>query len=198
MGILKRLYKTGIDIAAQLSRYAKQTQLLKERLDAMVEVPQYQRGYEHWADGRAKTFCNLAAWYLLDSHIPETHYGPFTEQYNVNIEPMLRDGTYKNVLMTPLDIAVVNIIKREIKCVGPQTAQELANKGVPVMGICGSQGKEHVVIVRPNSDGYQTMRGPLISQCGWECGTWYVNDARCWGPTWYALRILWVVFDEHK
>ncbi len=198
MGMLRRLYKTGLDIVARLSKYAKETELLKQRLDAMTAVPQYQRGYELWSDGRPKTFCNLAAWYLLDNKLPKTQYGPFTDQFSYNIKPMLRDGLYKNVTYTPLDIAVVNIINTGTKCVSPQTAQELANKGIPVMGICGSHGKEHVVVVRPDSDNYQTMRGPLISQCGWECGSWYVSDPRCWGSTWYALRILWVVFDEHK
>lgn len=196
MGFIKRIYETSRDVVARLMKYQKETDLLKSRLDMMINVPQWQAGFETWSDGTPKTFCNLAAWYLLDDTLPTTKYGPYIPAYHKNITPMLRSQNPWNITITPLDVAVANIIAHELKLVDPEDAQILANKGVPVMGICAHPS--HVVIARPDSDTYNPVRGPLISQCGIKCGTYYTNDPWCFGSNWASLKLYWVVFDERK
>jgi hypothetical protein len=194
MGVFKRLYERGVDVADRLNNYQRKTDLLRGRLDAMTLVPQWQAGYERWSDGRPKTFCNLAVWYTLDDTLPVTKYGPFCEAYHKNLTPMFVDGNSFNVTHTTLDVAIVNIMGNDVKYVAPDTAQDLANRGIPVMGICSNP--EHVVMVRPDSDTYIQKRGPLISQCGVKCGTFYTWSDWCFGEAWYHKRILWVVFDD--
>jgi hypothetical protein len=190
-------------IRRAIARIVGDVDVLKLRLDTAIARPEYQRGWEKWPDGREKTFCNLMAWYLLDNRLPLTKYGPFVGAYVYNLIPILRDGVAKNITNTTIDVAydrvAADLRTRKFidKAVSPQKAQELANRGIPVMAICKRPKWAHVAIVYPDSEHYDSKRGPKMAQAGWVNGVMYINNPFCWGAEWKGKGIIFAVFKKY-
>lgn len=195
MGLLSLIKRT-------VARISGSVDVLKTRLDAAIVRPEYQRGYEKWPDGREKTFCNLMAWYLLDNRLPLTKYGPFVGAYDYNLLPMLRGGDPKNITETPIPLAYDKIVcdlrigSFVDRVVDPKKAQDLANQGIPVMAICKKPKWQHVAIVYPTAERYDSTRGPVVAQAGWVNGVMHINSPFCWGADWKGKGIIFVVFKR--
>ena len=121
-----------------------------------------------------KTFCNIATCQIVKATGTTTN-----GLIDANGNPNLANADAKSLANSPAWHPVT-----------PEEAQNLANKGVTVVGVLPEEGHGHIVTVRPEmipGDQDVAAHGPLVSNIGAHVGVTNGNNAFGGAtPTYYA------------
>jgi hypothetical protein len=152
------LYKYVVN---ELSGANQAKELLKE-IKKVINQPDTQPGYPTETDPPSTdtTWCNRAAERILS-------------ELGYDTSSILNDapGTNKpSIGWTNANAMADNAAKAKengvIQEVSPEKAQELANKGVPVIALQNNNTAGHAGVVAPSDQSYDSSKGPLIGQAG--------------------------------
>lgn len=178
-------------------------------LEKSVLLVQYQKGWDKWADGSDKTFCNIMARDVLWND-PETlgiydgYMGTLIDEpdFRYDISFIMVNHDPKMILNTPIPVAykMAALAAKEgkIKELIPEEAQIRANQGTPIW--ITSIKYNHEAIVCPDPTPYDPERGVRIAQAGEHNGIMYISDPRTWGawgkPGWTDPEIKYYEFPR--
>jgi hypothetical protein len=165
--------------------FKQQRQLLIRRLDRWLSLKQYFKGSEQWADGRPKTWCNVAARDFIDSeyHSPLSK-GGLCSWYNLDIS-VLGDTPRNLILCTPipkyLKLVGDAYLAMKLDLLSPSYAISLAQLGIPihVINLTGT----HEAILHPSSKMLTptTAQSIIVAQHGEKSGILSAYDQMSFG-----------------
>jgi hypothetical protein len=157
----------------------KAGKLIQILFDTVI-LPQFQKGYRNWPDGRPQTYCNMFAYAVA-------------QRLGFDLSPLLRDGNMDNINYTTVE-AAYNRACKEAKSVSAKEAQAIANTGIMV--VMWSAKIDHVAVICPDANKYDEQKGPLTVQAGWYNGEMYANDIKGFGGRWTDPEIKYFVLKE--
>lgn len=156
---------------------------LRRTLIEGSELKKYQRGFQKWADGSLKTYCNIYA----------TAMG---EKLKYDMDSFYRDHDKKNASISPMGLIYNQLLRDALHTLRPHEAQAMANIGRFV--VVWSDKYEHAAVVCPNTERYNAEKGPLIVQAGWWNGLFYISDPKSFGKVWKDPEIKYFAPEERQ
>lgn len=176
---------------------------LRNALDYAVQLPFYQKGYEKWADGSPKYFCNVFAMKFLagcfDYGLYDNNKDTDYNWLNYDLSCINKDinKVYYGILPHNLFDICKKLVEDEIiKEHTPGTAQAKANEGIPILVVCGELKHGHEAIVYPNDKKYDDQLGCKIGQAGnYNISDVYISDYKVWGSNWKQRKLGFFEFN---
>jgi hypothetical protein len=156
---------------------------MREVMRNNILLPQYQAGYDRWANGEPKTYCNICT-------------VATGELLGYDMSSFYRNHDKSRANQSPLRMVYQQLIDDGIKQTSASTAQSLANIGYFV--VAWSAKYDHVVMICPDVEEYNAKRGPRIIQAGTKNTETYISDFWSFGRNWKDPEILYFVITEMK
>lgn len=176
--------------------------------------------------GRDVSYCNLTTYDLFDSRCRAVWWnsirvgeservdlpmGNVIQAFDYDLAPVMPDGRIDNILNAPIPVVYDNCLKehgRGTWLLAPEDAQQLANRGIPIMII--SKKYNHVAIACPALEwdikkgqmvyqDYDYNRGVFTGNAGENNDFMFMSDPRGFGAVdWKDTEILYVQFKLYE
>jgi hypothetical protein len=153
--------KKAIDYINDELSGSNKAKKLSKIINKVLNQEDTQPGYPDDNGNLDTTWCNRAAERIISEKDYDT--SPFLNNDPYSGEPSINWTDANSMARNAAEAAE----RGEIQEVTAQKAQELANKGVPVLGAQDRGTKTgHVGVVAPSNETYDPSKGPLIGQAG--------------------------------